>query len=320
VLNIAAHLDEDARSATPPTMTRSLAAARAAPVTPHAPRGAPSYNQYASARRAHAPAVRRSTVGTEIYYPVPLHPQQCFANLARLGFPHAEQAAAETPALPIFPELRQAQLQYVESRSPSLSALSRALRTAAGAAIAPRRADDLFRSSRCEHPDPGGARNRARLQAAGARTLRARPGTLRRPCASASACCSISPDSGSMRSHCRCAAGRPRRPARAHRRHGAAIHQYQRSTARCCTWRCASRGGHGGAHRGAVSGRAPACSRSLRGAQRWHPWQRRRAFRLVVNIGIGGSDLGPAMAQGRAPSCQVRAASVPTSTERLAAC
>ncbi len=52
-------------------------------------------------------------VGTDIYYPVPLHMQECFADIRGKSLPHTELAALETIALPIFPELEREQIEYV---------------------------------------------------------------------------------------------------------------------------------------------------------------------------------------------------------------
>jgi dTDP-4-amino-4,6-dideoxygalactose transaminase len=76
------------------------------------------FNQYVirtssrDALRAHLAA---KGIGTEIYYPLPLHAQRCFDYLehALEDFPESHRAAAEVLALPIYPELKPEQLDYV---------------------------------------------------------------------------------------------------------------------------------------------------------------------------------------------------------------
>ena len=78
------------------------------------------YNQYTiRVPGAIRDAVRQDLadrkIGTEIYYPLPLHLQRCFESLGyRKGvFPHAELAAEQAIALPIYPDLVPAQLEHV---------------------------------------------------------------------------------------------------------------------------------------------------------------------------------------------------------------
>jgi dTDP-4-amino-4,6-dideoxygalactose transaminase len=76
------------------------------------------FNQYVirvDNRDALQASLKASGVGTEVYYPVPMHLQECFAPLGlRTGaFPESERAANETLALPIQPEITDEQARYV---------------------------------------------------------------------------------------------------------------------------------------------------------------------------------------------------------------
>jgi dTDP-4-amino-4,6-dideoxygalactose transaminase len=52
-------------------------------------------------------------IGCEIYYPVPLHQQACFAHLPRVTLPVAERLASEALSLPVFPELRESEQREI---------------------------------------------------------------------------------------------------------------------------------------------------------------------------------------------------------------
>ena len=76
------------------------------------------FNQYVirtSRRDQLKVALQQKGVGTEVYYPVPMHLQECFEYLGHKAgaFPESERAANETLALPVYPELTDVSARYV---------------------------------------------------------------------------------------------------------------------------------------------------------------------------------------------------------------
>lgn len=90
-------------------------------VTPTvAPENVSVYNQYIlrSARRDELLAhLKEKEIGAMVYYPHPLHLQECYADLAyRPGdMPNAERAAKENISIPVYPELRPEQREEVRA-------------------------------------------------------------------------------------------------------------------------------------------------------------------------------------------------------------
>jgi len=97
------------------------------------------FNQYVvrvADRDAMQASLKANSVGTEVYYPVPMHLQECFAYLghSRGAFPESERAANETVALPIQPELTEEQARYVVDRIGAFVGTNQSVRPADQAA------------------------------------------------------------------------------------------------------------------------------------------------------------------------------------------
>lgn len=110
----------DARRRNAAFYDQALAGIDGIVVPPVRPENESIYNQYTlrvldGRRDALAEHLKQAGIGSGVYYPVPLHLQECFAYLGyREGqFLESERACREVLSLPVFPELTEAQLAYV---------------------------------------------------------------------------------------------------------------------------------------------------------------------------------------------------------------
>ena len=110
----------DARRRNAAFYDQALAGIEGVVTPPVRPESESIYNQYTlrvldGRRDALAEHLKAAGIGSGIYYPVPLHLQECFAYLGyREGqFPESERACREVLSLPVFPELMPAQLSHV---------------------------------------------------------------------------------------------------------------------------------------------------------------------------------------------------------------
>jgi len=76
------------------------------------------YNQYtirAQSRDKLRTYLTEQGIGTSIYYPVPLHLQECYKDLGYLkgDFPESEKASESVLSLPVYPELAPSQQEYI---------------------------------------------------------------------------------------------------------------------------------------------------------------------------------------------------------------
>jgi dTDP-4-amino-4,6-dideoxygalactose transaminase len=95
-----------------------LAAAEVPAVLPLVATGRHIFNQYVIRvpnRDTLQAALQRRDVATEVYYPIPMHLQECFGYLGHSvgAFPESERAARESLAIPVHPELTEPQARYV---------------------------------------------------------------------------------------------------------------------------------------------------------------------------------------------------------------